>query len=505
MPDVKPGVIAGRYEPIELIGRGGMGEVWRAHDQRLDVPVAVKIMNPLAGGMAAAERFARESKAAARIVHPNVVTVLDVGQDAQRHYLVMELLTGRSLAAELAARGPLPIAEACHLLSHAAAGLDAAHQVGVVHRDVKPANLHLTGAGILKVVDFGLAQMAGDMARLTAVGTIVGTAAYLAPEQIEGSRGEAATDLYALGCVAYELLCGRPPFTGSPAELVYRHVHQPPAPPSSHRPDLPAELERLILALLAKNPADRPASAEQVRQVVATIAHVARDRRRPAHQPAWAPMPSPGVARAGDTRLFDAPPSGTVAAGPRPGPPDGRRLLFQVGAAVAAITVVTLGAVIVFSGSQEPTASPQPSAAPSETARPSQQPQPSATRSTARPTPSPTATRTRPAAQDPRAWLVALDQAVSDQQARGGIDDDLADKAHEKIREAAEKLVEGKPGEAREKIRELGEDLAEARREGELADGPLTRFLTRHGLVLADENADENADEDAEEYGDDDD
>ncbi|MGI5282193.1 protein kinase domain-containing protein [Nonomuraea polychroma] len=502
MPDVTPAMIAGRYVLIELIGQGGMAEVWRGYDQRLDVAVAVKIINPLTGGIAAGERFARESKAAARIMDPNVVTVLDVGQDEQRRFLVMELLTGRSLATEMAARGPLPVAEACHLLSQAAAGLDAAHRAGVVHRDVKPANLHLTADGRLKVVDFGLAHMATEASRLTTVGTIIGTPAYLAPEQIDGSGGEAATDLYALGCVAYELLCGKPPFTGSPAELVYQHVHHAPAPPSSHRPDIPIQLERLILAMLAKNPADRPADAERVRQVFVAVAQAARARGRHAHQPTQVtPVPPPGAARAGETRVLDAPPSGTLNAGspPEPGSSDGRRLLLQVAAAVAAIAVITLGAVAVFSGSGDQVAAP-PSATPTDAGRVSDQPQPPATaRSTAkpsvRPTPSPTRTSTRPVARDPRTWLVALDQAVSAQQAQGGIDGDLAGKAHEKIREAAKKLVEGKTGEAREKIQELGRDLAEARREGKLTDGPLTQFLNRSGLFLADEDAEEDDDD----------
>ncbi|WP_327587550.1 serine/threonine protein kinase [Nonomuraea sp. NBC_00507] len=498
MPDVKPVVIAGRYELIELIGRGGMAEVWRGHDRRLDVLVAVKIMNPLTGGIAAAERFARESKAAARIAHPNVVTVLDVGHDEQRRYLVMELLAGRNLAAELAARGPLPVAEACYLLSQAAAGLDAAHQVGVVHRDIKPANLHLTGTGALKIVDFGLAHLASEASRLTTVGTIVGTAAYLAPEQIDGAGGEVATDLYALGCVAYELLSGRPPFTGSPPEVVYQHVHHSPAPPSSHRPDIPIELERLVLAMLAKDPADRPAGAEQVRQGFAAVAHAARLRGRHAHQQTRVtPVPPPGVARAGDTRLFDAPLPGALNAAAQPGPADGRRLLLQVAAAVAVIAVITLGAVTVFSGSEDHAAEPSPSAASSDAARASEQPQPTATtRSTARasvrPTPSPKVTPTRPDARDPRTWLAALDQAVSAQQAQGGIDDDLADKAHEKIREAAKKLVEGKTQEAREKIQELGKDLAEARSEGKLANGPLTQFLNRFGLGAEREEDDDD-------------
>ncbi|MFC6074119.1 serine/threonine-protein kinase, partial [Microbispora bryophytorum] len=267
-----PSTLGGRYELEELIGRGGMGEVWRGRDLRAHRPVAVKILAPQVAGVASRERFAREARAAARVVHPNVVTVLDVGEQDARPYLVMELLSGRSLAEELLDRGRYGVAEACHLMSQAAAGLDAAHRAGVVHRDVKPANLHLTASGVLKVVDFGVAQVATEAARLTMVGAVVGTAAYLAPEQIDGRGGGSACDLYALGCVCYELLCGRPPFTGSAPELVYQHIHQAPVPPSRHRPDIPAELERLIMALLAKDSGGRPADAEVARRILAAAA-----------------------------------------------------------------------------------------------------------------------------------------------------------------------------------------------------------------------------------------
>ncbi len=511
MPKVGPALIAGRYQLQALIGRGGMAEVWRGHDHRLDTAVAVKILDPLVGDIAAAERFAREARAAAQIVHPNAVTVLDVGQDGNRRFLVMELLTGRSLADELAARGRLPVAEACVLLAQAAAGLAAAHQVGVVHRDIKPANLHLSGNGTLKVVDFGLAHIAAEAARLTRVGTIVGTAAYLAPEQIDGSGGQAACDLYGLGCVAYELLCGQPPFTGSAPELVYQHVHRSPARPSSHRPDIPVELERLILAMLAKNPADRPRSAEQVRQILAALPSAHALGRHTGHPtptataPPIAPavttiapiapvgrstpttaVPPPHVARAGDTALLDAPPPGPAAA-----PPQGRHLLVQLAVALGAIMIVALG-VVAYSGPAGQAAAPIPSAATASVSE-RRQPTPSVTatettKPTAQPTPTPASTPSRPAARDPRTWLSALDRAVSAQQGSGGIDPKLADKAHQKIREAAEKLAEGNTREAQKKIQELARDLSKARRKGKLAEGPLTVFLNRFGLSRAEDD-----------------
>ncbi|MEV7808513.1 serine/threonine-protein kinase [Microbispora sp. NPDC088329] len=531
-----PSTLGGRYELEELIGQGGMGEVWRGRDLRAHRPVAVKILAPQVAGVASRERFAREARAAARVVHPNVVTVLDVGEQDARPYLVMELLTGRSLAAELLDRGRYGVAEACDLMSQAAAGLDAAHRAGVVHRDVKPANLHLTTSGVLKVVDFGVAQVATEAARLTMVGTVIGTAAYLAPEQIDGRGGGTACDLYALGCVCYELLCGRPPFTGSAPELVYQHVHQVPAPPGRHRPDIPAELERLIIALLAKDPAARPADAEVARRVLAAVALSAREaaQREPAQWEAaqWeagtaAPQASyPAGARAGDTALLNTGllntgllDTGMVDTGlpdaPPPGPPAGRapgrsgtsperRTLIRLGAAVAGLAAVTIGVAALSDGGgqAEPAAaaqspagtdagtSPTPASRASRTPSPKASPTPSlrpSPRSSPKPSPTPSARRVYRSYQE---WLAAFDHAVQEQETRGGIEPKLAREAHEAIRKTARDMSRG-PGRGRGRgkgdkaARHVGELLVKLRRAhqtGALADGPLVDFLNATGL-----------------------
>ncbi|MEU7886545.1 protein kinase [Microbispora bryophytorum] len=518
-----PSTLGGRYELEELIGRGGMGEVWRGRDLRAHRPVAVKILAPQVAGVASRERFAREARAAARVVHPNVVTVLDVGEQDARPYLVMELLTGRSLAEELLDRGRYGVAEACRLMSQAAAGLDAAHRAGVVHRDVKPANLHLTASGVLKVVDFGVAQVATEAARLTMVGAVVGTAAYLAPEQIDGRGGGSACDLYALGCVCYELLCGHPPFTGSAPELVYQHIHQAPVPPSRHRPDIPAELERLIMALLAKDSAGRPADAEVARRILAAVALA------PGNPPREAGMPqAPYGARAGDTALLDAtlldaalpdaalldaPPPG-VAAGRGAGASPERRTLIRLGAAVAGLAAVTIAVAALSGGgeqaesavaAQSPAAagdSPTPerkgSAAP--TPRPSRtpslrpSPKPSPTPSP-KPSPTPSARRVYRSYQE---WLAAFDHAVQEQERRGGIEPKLARDAHEEIRRTARDMSRDMPrgrdrgrgrgrggdggDKAAERVRDLLGKLQQAHQDGRLADGPLVDFLNAAGL-----------------------
>ncbi|WP_185949561.1 serine/threonine-protein kinase [Microbispora sp. KK1-11] len=510
-----PSMLGGRYELEELIGRGGMGEVWRGRDLRAHRPVAVKILTPQVAGVASRERFAREARAAARVVHPNVVTVLDVGEQDARPYLVMELLTGRSLAAELLDRGRYGVAEACHLMSQAAAGLDAAHRAGVVHRDVKPANLHLTASGVLKVVDFGVAQVATEAARLTMVGTVVGTAAYLAPEQIDGRGGGSACDLYALGCVCYELLCGHPPFTGLAPELVYQHIHQAPVPPSRHRPDIPAELERLIMALLAKDPAGRPADAEVARRVLAAVAlspgSPAREAGMPpgeAGTPAWeagTPTPPPsqapyaGGARAGDTALLDTPPPG-VRAGRAAGASPERRTLIRLGAAVAGLAAVTIGVAALSDGGgqAEPAVAAQSPAAthadtsptPGRKASASPTPRPTRTaspRPSPRPSPTPSARRVYRSYQE---WLAAFDHAVQEQESRGGIEPKLARDAHEAIRKTARDMSGGRGrGKDRDRgdkaagrVRDLLVKLRQAYQAGRLADGPLVDFLNATGL-----------------------
>ncbi|MEN3540100.1 protein kinase [Microbispora sp. ZYX-F-249] len=501
-----PSTLGGRYELEELIGQGGMGEVWRGRDLRAHRPVAVKILAPQVAGVASRERFAREARAAARVVHPNVVTVLDVGEQDARPYLVMELLTGRSLAAELLDRGRYGVAEACDLMSQAAAGLDAAHRAGVVHRDVKPANLHRTASGVLKVVDFGVAQVATEAARLTMVGTVVGTAAYLAPEQIDGRGGGAACDLYALGCVCYELLCGHPPFTGSAPELVYQHMHQAPVPPGRHRPDIPAELERLIMALLAKDPAARPADAEVARRVLATVALSATQPGREGGSAAWeggpvawetgaAPAhgPYPGGARAGDTALLDAPPP-AVPAGRTPRSPE-RRTLIRLGAAVAGLAVITIGVAALSDGGgrAEPAVAAQSPAAtraetspgPSRKASASPSPRPSRTPSfRPSPRPSPTPSATRRVYRGYMEWLAAFDHAVQAQESRGGIEPKLAREAHDAIRKTARDLAEGRGrgDKAARRVRDLLIKLQRAHRTGRLADGPLIDFVNSAGF-----------------------
>ena len=252
--------LGGRYRMGAPLAAGGMGEVWVARDPLLDRPVAVKVLGgALAGDGRAAERLRREARAAARLDHPNIARVLDLGEHDGRPYLVMELLEGESLAGRIDRAGPMAPGEAARVVAAVADALQAAHRAGVVHRDVKPGNVFLTAEGEVKVLDFGIASAAGE-ADLT-TGDLLGTAAYLAPERALGRPATPAADIYSLGVVLYELLAGRRPFEGgSDIELAMAHVNAHPEPLGLVAPSAPPFLVAACEQAMAKDPAARPRS-----------------------------------------------------------------------------------------------------------------------------------------------------------------------------------------------------------------------------------------------------
>ncbi|MGH9118825.1 MAG: protein kinase domain-containing protein [Acidimicrobiales bacterium] len=263
-------LLAGRYRLDRLIASGGMAQVWEAIDEVLSRRVAVKILHPhLAADAIFVARFRREAVAAARLVHPSIVAIYDTHSDDNVEAIVMELVRGRTLRQELDARPErvLEPFEAAAVVAEVAEALDVAHKAGVVHRDVKPGNVLLSEDGRVMVTDFGIAKALqegeGD---LTVTGTTLGTVKYLAPEQVEGEPVDARTDVYALGVILYELVCGRPPFTGdSDAAVALARLTQPPLRPRQVRAGVPRPLERVIMRALAREPADRYESAGDLR------------------------------------------------------------------------------------------------------------------------------------------------------------------------------------------------------------------------------------------------
>ena len=351
MTDQKPVVLNGRYELHRRIARGGMAEVVLARDQLLDRPVAVKILFPeFATDAAFVERFRREAQAAANLNHPNIVGVYDWGREANTYFIVMEYVDGRSLADVLKAEGTLHPDRAADIVTDVAAALGFAHRNGVVHRDVKPGNVLISSTGLVKVTDFGIARAITSNAQesLTQTGSVMGTATYFSPEQAQGKTVDPRSDLYSLGVVMYELVCGQPPFKAdNPVTVAYKHVQEQVPPIASINPSVPADYEAITMRLLAKSPSSRYASAEDLRSDL---------RRFREGQPVHAAGPAATTAMAAETAALTAvaasvdntPPRGTMPSyDPYDAQPARRRTAWFVVALVAVLLAIG-GLVFLF-------------------------------------------------------------------------------------------------------------------------------------------------------------
>jgi beta-lactam-binding protein with PASTA domain/tRNA A-37 threonylcarbamoyl transferase component Bud32 len=268
----QPRLLGGRYELDGVVGRGGMAEVYRARDIRLDRIVAIKTLRAdLARDQIFQARFRREAQSAASLNHPSIVAVYDTGEDMATGlpvpYIVMEYVDGRTVRDLLQDGHRLLPERSLEIIDGVLRALDYSHQAGIVHRDIKPGNVMVTRNGDVKVMDFGIARAMSDaQATMTQTAQVIGTAQYLSPEQARGERVDSRSDLYSTGCLLYELLTGRPPFTGdSPVAIAYQHVRENPIPPSRVDPDVPVWADAIVLKAMAKSPADRYQTAGDMR------------------------------------------------------------------------------------------------------------------------------------------------------------------------------------------------------------------------------------------------
>ena len=293
------GARLGNYEILGPLGAGGMGEVYRARDVRIDREVAIKVLPPsFAGEPGRLRRFELEARSVGRLSHPNILTLFDLGSHEGAPYLVCELLEGRTLRERLAG-GALPPAEARDLALQNARGLAAAHERGIVHRDLKPENLFVARHGLIKILDFGLAKIeapapaapAGDLNAAptaflpTEVGTILGTAAYMSPEQVRGGRVDPRSDVFSFGVILHEMLTGQRPFERETAAETMTAIlrQEPPALPAS----VPEDLRRLVRRSMAKAAGERPASGQDLVAALEAAVPPPRPAARPAARPAW--------------------------------------------------------------------------------------------------------------------------------------------------------------------------------------------------------------------------
>jgi eukaryotic-like serine/threonine-protein kinase len=364
-------LISDRYALGDRLGSGGMSTVYRATDRVLERTVAVKVLaEHLSDDDKFVARFRREALAVAKLIHPNIVQVYDTGVDQARHYIVMEYVEGRSVAQLLQSRGRLGGALAVEIGAQSCAGLEYAHRQGIIHRDVKPGNLMVIGGPArqrrrdssthdpptedmtVKLTDFGIAR-AAEQTRLTQVGSVVGTAAYLAPEQARGEEATPSADLYALGVVLYQLLTGRLPWEGSTlAELAIRRENERPLPPTSYDPDVPEALSKAVLRSLESDPEARYGSARELarslrdglagREVVPTgeaptraLAGTTEATRRIATEPA---PPAPRPTRRPPAR---PPPSAAPAARRR------RSLASRLGRTIGVLALILILAAVI--------------------------------------------------------------------------------------------------------------------------------------------------------------
>ncbi|MGH3897881.1 MAG: Stk1 family PASTA domain-containing Ser/Thr kinase [Pseudonocardiaceae bacterium] len=336
-------LLSERYELGETLGYGGMSEVHRGRDVRLGRVVAVKVLRAdLARDPQFQYRFRREAQNAAALNHPAIVAVYDTGETASEYgplpYIVMEFVEGLTLRDIVKTEGPMDEQRAMETMADICAALDFSHRNGIIHRDVKPANVMITSAGAVKVMDFGIARALADGQGVTQTAAVIGTAQYLSPEQARGEQVDARSDVYAAGCVLYELITGDPPFTGdSPVAVAYQHVREDPAPPSHQNPEVSAAIDAVVLKAMSKNPANRYQSAAEMRS---DLVRVLSGQRQ------LAPMVMTDADR---TFMLDSTPTAAIRPNRhRPEPEGGLPEVRRSGRGIWVLTTVVVGALIAL-------------------------------------------------------------------------------------------------------------------------------------------------------------
>ncbi|MDQ4005640.1 MAG: protein kinase, partial [Actinomycetota bacterium] len=425
--------LGGRYEVGEVLGRGGMATVHRGTDTTLGRPVAIKLLaDRYAGDQSFVERFRREAQASARLNHPNIVSVYDTGDEDGFHYIVMELVEGETLAEMLRREGRLSTEGSARIAGDVARALEAAHGEGIVHRDVKPGNVMLTSGGTVKVMDFGIAR-AAEEDTLTQTGVVLGTAAYLSPEQSRGDAADARSDIYSLGCVLHEMLTGEPPFGGeTPVAIAYRHVNERPVPPSSREAHVPSEMDAVVMRALEKDPARRFPDARAFADALAG---------------ASSEITTEPMAKVGDTAVLPpVTPTDTTPLAPAGPPPEGSRRWWPV--AIITVAVLALAAVVGF-------ALTRPERAGDRRDRGTRAERPS------------------PADEIPSIpeALTALEQTVEQSAGTGGLDFEVGRKVLEEANKAAEEYGKGELDKALEHLEQGHRVVDEGLDQGIVSEG----------------------------------
>jgi serine/threonine-protein kinase len=449
--DTVPDVLADRYEIDSMLGEGGMAKVFRGTDKVLGRTVAVKVLSAqFALDDSSVARFRREAQSAAALNHPNVVSVFDTGSDDGVHWIVMEFVEGRTLKEVIQEDGPLAPDRALQIARGVALALASAHESGLVHRDVKPANIMITPSGETKVMDFGIARAVtstGDPT-LTKTGFVMGTAAYLSPEQAQGKPVDARSDIYSLGCVLYEMLAGRPPFEGnSPVAVASAHMSAEPEPISGVNPAVPREAEAVVARAMRKDPEER---YQEARDMADDLGRVVTGEAPLAAAAAAGAVTEPVHRPGGDTRILPA-------ALPEPLRESFRRSPWLPAALIGGLLLLlalVAAFVLLSSGSRE---------------RSRERSQPTT------PAESPTSEQPPSVAEALAALTAIVNQGVED----GVITGKAAEELFKGLEEINKKWLEGDAEGALEKIGELDGKIDELAAEGEITSNDVVNAL--HG------------------------